>query len=936
MLLKQLRELFKKITSKNKNSKQELLRQQSTPNNTTTIRSAADIPRVSHPSLNIITPKTTFPSAAKNLEGTTLLWCDPNIGKEKDTEKTMKELREINDYVIFHTDEDQCVEYIKTVTEEKIFLVISGQCASSGMLLKQIHPLRQVDSIFIFCLQPENFKHLLEEYCKIVGIYCERRDLIASIKENVELVGKQLGAFCFYNQHREKSTRNLSKESAEFLWFQLFKDVILRLPRDNHSKHQLIEFCRQYYHGNEEQLRLIDEFQNSYTSGEAIKWYTRETFLYKLVNKALRTEDVEQLYTFRYFIADLSLSLTAEYQHIRERQEDVVTLYRGLKVDEEEFLILKQNEGNLISTNGFLSTSRCRNVALAFATKPTQRTNVISILYEIECNVKDTESIVFADIAKFSDYTCEQEVMFDLGTTYRIVSIREDTEQKLWIIKMKATDEGAAVAREYIELNRKQNLDETAVIIMFGKLLARMGKYDQSLKYFHNLLDNHLTRDEDIAVIYNYIGTVHQYKGDFDKGLENFERAYNLMMNSTPQPRIKDSAKPLRNMGNISYERAQYDKALELYIQALEIFEMHYGNEHIETALTLNSIGLVYHKRGHYVRSLDYHEKSLRIKQKQLPSAHCDIATSLMNIGSVYRKMNEFNRSLEYYQKSLEMKKKLLPPEHIAIAASLMYIADVFSDQGQLNRSLEYYFQALKMQEKIFEPNGHTSIAQSLNNIGRVYQTMNKLDQALDYYQKSLDMNQKLHSSQHVDTAESLIGIGNVLRFQGQLTNALEYYFQALEIQEKVYGLDSHPDIAMTLMNLGSTYEKMNEFDQALEYHQKSLKMKQELLPIEYNAIAGSLMGIGTVLCRKGQFDNGLEYYFQALSYQEKIFGVNGHSELATTLRNMACLHEDQHNFATALAYYRKALKMNIKCLPSDHPHISQLTNDIASVKAKI
>jgi hypothetical protein len=83
------------------------------------------------------------------------------------------------------------------------------------------------------------------------------------------------------------------------------------------------------------------------------------------VNKALRSEDIDQLHTFQFFIGDLSENLAREHEKMLLSKERIVTVYRGLKLDKEEF-------DKLISTNGYLSTSRLRSKALTFIMKPTK------------------------------------------------------------------------------------------------------------------------------------------------------------------------------------------------------------------------------------------------------------------------------------------------------------------------------------------------------------------------------------------------------------------------------------------------------------------------------------------------------------------------------------------------------------------------------------
>ncbi|CAF1689176.1 unnamed protein product, partial [Adineta ricciae] len=176
-------------------------------------------------------------------------------------------------------------------------------------------------------------------------------------------LGKQAAAFSVYNQ-AEKATRDLTRETGSFLFFQLFKTALLSMTKTEQAKTMMISKCRDYYRGNEAELANITEFEETYESSEAIPWYTRESFVYKLINKALRTEDVDALYHFRYYIVDLCVELDKNFQELKATRTDpVLHLYRGFKASREEIRNFENNIGNLISTNGFLSTSNERQVA---------------------------------------------------------------------------------------------------------------------------------------------------------------------------------------------------------------------------------------------------------------------------------------------------------------------------------------------------------------------------------------------------------------------------------------------------------------------------------------------------------------------------------------------------------------------------------------------
>ena len=123
------------------------------------------------------------------------------------------------------------------------------------------------------------------------------------------MIDQQFHTWSFFDQD-EYANKDLSAQSSDFLWIQLFHDVLLHLPRNQQAKKQMIDTCRHYYRDNIKQLKLIDEFEYEYQSNEAVRWYLKKSFLRKIINKALRTEDIDQLYTLRYFLGDLVEHLT--------------------------------------------------------------------------------------------------------------------------------------------------------------------------------------------------------------------------------------------------------------------------------------------------------------------------------------------------------------------------------------------------------------------------------------------------------------------------------------------------------------------------------------------------------------------------------------------------------------------------------------------------
>jgi len=111
-----------------------------------------------------------------------------------------------------------------------------------------------------------------------------------------------------------------------------------------------------------------------------------------------------------------------KFDELKSTQNGVIKLYRGLKLARHEVANFEQNIGNLISTNGYLSTSSLRSVAYSFAKKPINREGLVSALFEYQVDLNSVKKIVLADIAKYSAFPEEAEMLVDIGKTFKVLN----------------------------------------------------------------------------------------------------------------------------------------------------------------------------------------------------------------------------------------------------------------------------------------------------------------------------------------------------------------------------------------------------------------------------------------------------------------------------------------------------------------------------------
>lgn len=724
----------------------------------------------------------------ENKENAILIWFDPSTQSHDDTEKVKQQLRLINDRLSFPYDFDECLRRIESITEEKILLITSGTKASQ--ILPQIHSYNQIDSIFIFGPEKDLHESLLNQYQKLIGIYFRFDDLSKAIKDQIDLINKQIDSFYFFDQD-EVLLKELSQESAKFLWAQLFHSLVNYLPRNQHAKRQIIHLCKEYYNGNSKEVALINEFEQHYQPQDALRWYAKESFVKKLINKAFAVQDINFLYYFRFFLVDLNENLQQQNQRdkLLSSNEHILNVYRGVKLNKEEFDKIKQNHKKLLSCDGYLLTFRQKFRAIEFLKKPTKRTDLIPVLFHIQCDIKSLDKHL-----NYGELCNKNEILFDFNACFEIESIEE--HDSLQIITMNLSNKGQQITNDYIQLKQKQT-EKMNIPVIFGRLLCNLKEYDKARRFFQQFFND--SNDDDRAWVEFNIGRVLGLKKDWSESRKYFDHAYDRMMNTKP-PRTIDSAHVLNSIGCLLANQGKYDEAFDFHQRALEIREKFYPSDHIDIAQSLYNIAIILDQQGKYDDSLDYYQTALKIQKQHYPSIHPHIYRSLNDIGIILYRQGKYQEALDYHQQALKIEEILYPSGHADLAYTLNNIGIILRNKGNQNEALAYCQRALKIEEKIY-PSGHANIAKSLGNIGNILSDQEKYEQALIYHQRALSIEEKYYPQGNTDIGHNLNHIGICYENLNNEDMALQYYQRALAIYEKFLPRD-HPRRQRTEHNI--------------------------------------------------------------------------------------------------------------------------------------
>jgi hypothetical protein len=138
------------------------------------------------------------------------------------------------------------------------------------------------------------------------------------------------------NLKEARTLTDLDREDANFMWKTLLIDCIMNMDY-NDNKDELIKILKYKNKDNQRELDLIDHFNETYTKNDAIRWYKAQSCIYKELNAALRSNCLNKILAYRFFIRDLSLQLKKEQKNFLDKNnENLIYLYGGKRTSDSD------------------------------------------------------------------------------------------------------------------------------------------------------------------------------------------------------------------------------------------------------------------------------------------------------------------------------------------------------------------------------------------------------------------------------------------------------------------------------------------------------------------------------------------------------------------------------------------------------------------------
>lgn len=202
------------------------------------------------------------------------MWLNDANSHGDEINEIKQQLRQVINYVQIFTDVDECVDYITSIENEKIYFVIAGSLAKT--IIPFIHEIANIQSIYIHDLNADYSTTWAQRHQKVRSISCDMPSICNALRQNV--LGSR-GAHVRYSSPLIFETLPSSENSRSreqeviFMYFRLLIKLIVRISRhlsleDDFSL--FLKLCRRHYTDNRTESERIVEFHHTYSSTAAV------------------------------------------------------------------------------------------------------------------------------------------------------------------------------------------------------------------------------------------------------------------------------------------------------------------------------------------------------------------------------------------------------------------------------------------------------------------------------------------------------------------------------------------------------------------------------------------------------------------------------------------------------------------------------------------
>ncbi len=316
-------------------------------------------------------------------------------------------------------------------------------------------------------------------------------------------------------------------------------------------------------------------------------------------------------------------------------------------------------------------------------------------MFEIPIDI-NVEKFSYADISSESVFgQAEKEVLFTMGTIFRIISVTQDSNEGVWIVQLKLSDEEDKHLHRISPIIKKDIIEPYKPLIKLIRIMCRM-QYLEDAEHFSLLAleDKSLTSDIHLlSEIYYQLGIIYKGNKKINEAMVYFKKALNMKYENGVSSTDSSLTNLYTNLGTIYEDIGDYNHAHTYHNLALKVLADIETVNQTDLAIKYSNIASICRKKEYYLEALQNYTNCLEIELEILPPNDKKLLVTKNNIGVVHIQLENYTKAIEHFQEILETEENSCeyPSSNATLAVVYWNLACAFYQQKQLTECLKNF-----------------------------------------------------------------------------------------------------------------------------------------------------------------------------------------------------------------------------------------------------
>ena len=313
----------------------------------------------------------------------------------------------------------------------------------------------------------------------------------------------------------------------------------------------------------------------------------------------------------------------------------------------------------------------------------------------------------------------------------------------------------------------------------------------------------------------------------------------------------------LSNLAQRLALRGQVDEAIKMQEEVIEVRKTALDCTYAQWAASTCDLASLYARKGNYNKAIEIGEQGLEMLRKKYGEGHhycCIALASLANYYSARGLAGDSQKAVELCEKALEKMKTGTP----AYASALNSLVFFYSQTGNLIQANKLTKKALKEAKKL-QKKDPINGAIVLNNNAIRLAAIGNYEQALDYMLTAKGFYDEAGSTQTLSYSKILTNLGTYYHHLHRYQDAVVVLEQALPVLERLVGKESS-DYIRCVSDLSSVYKELGNLEKADELAHESDQISRKLGSQDNVKYAKSLSKQAATFASNGNYQRAIEH----------------------------------------------------------------------------